>query len=49
MRRRADWRKILIQCVSIALFLALGLICFAEVLMPETGSKTKKNARSSSA
>ena len=43
MRRRMDWRKILIQCVSIALFLALGLICFAEVLMPETGSKTKKN------
>ena len=43
MRREADWRRILIQCVAVALLFALSAACFGEVLMPESGKKTKKD------
>ncbi len=43
MRRETDWKKILLQCVSLALVIVLTSICFAEVLMPQSGKKTKKN------
>lgn len=43
MRQRTDWRKIIIQCVSVVLVLMIGLLCLAEVLTPQTGKKTKKS------
>ena len=43
MRQKADWRRILIVCVSAALLFAMAALCFAEVLMPESGKKTKKD------
>ena len=43
MRRTTGWKGILIQCVSLALLFVLATICIADVRMPESGSKTKKN------
>ncbi|MBQ9252990.1 MAG: transglutaminase family protein [Clostridia bacterium] len=43
MRREADWRKVLLQCVSLALLFVLISFSFADVLMPSTGKQTKKN------
>ncbi len=43
MRRGMNWKALLIQCVALALFFVLSAFCFAEVRMPETGKKTKKD------
>ena len=43
MRRGTNWKRILIQCVSLAVLLALAAFSLADVLMPESGNKTKKN------
>ena len=43
MIRRISWKALLIQCAAIAVFFVLSTLCFAEVLMPETGKKTKKD------
>lgn len=43
MRRETDWRRLLIQCVSLAIVFVLTSLCVAEVLMPSSGSKTKKD------
>lgn len=43
MKRRTGWRGVLIQCAALALLFVLSALSFADVLMPETGSKTKKN------
>ncbi len=43
MKRDTGWRKILIRCVSVALLFLLSALSFGEVLMPQSGSKTKKN------
>ena len=43
MRRGTDWKRFLIQCVSLALLFVMMPMSFGEVLMPEAGKKTKKN------
>ncbi len=43
LKRRRNWHRILIRCVSLALFFVLTTLCFAEVLIPQTGKQTKKN------
>ena len=43
MKRETDWRRILIICVTFALLVTFGALCVTELLMPETGKKTKKN------
>ena len=43
MKRETDWRRILIVCVTFALLVTFGALCVTELLMPETGKKTKKN------
>jgi len=45
MKRETGWKRILNQCVSVALLLVLFVVCFGfgEVLMPASGSKTKSN------
>lgn len=43
MERRTGWRKILIRCVSLALVVLLTALSIGEVLMPQSGKKTKKN------
>lgn len=43
MRWGNRWKALLVQSVALALFFILSTLCFAEVLMPESGSKTKKN------
>ena len=43
MKRRTDWKRVLIQCVCFTLVLICVVLGLAEVLMPESGKKTKKN------
>ena len=43
MKRETSWKRILIQCVSLAVLIALATLSLADVLMPESGKKTKKN------
>ena len=43
MKREMDWRRTLILCVTFALLLTFGALCLTELLMPETGKKTKKD------
>ena len=42
MMDRTGWKRFM-QCVSLVLFLAVLALSAAELLMPETGKKTKKN------
>ena len=41
--RMHEWRHLLVRCVCLALCFVLTAICFAEVLMPASGKKTKKD------
>ena len=41
--RDGTGRKRIVQCVSLALFLAMLAVGFSEVLLPETGKQSKKN------
>jgi len=43
MGRKFRWKPLLFQGVALLLFFVLSTFCFADVLMPETGSKNKKN------
>ncbi len=43
MKRWNGWKALLVQGALLALLIVLSTLCFAEVLMPETGKKTKKD------
>lgn len=45
MTARTDEKRLIIRLISLVLILAVGSLCFAEILMPETGKTTKKNGK----